>query len=137
MELGHRRDERPNRVVAEMIGCAGGVDLVRGGAVEQHRVTPVGAHHVVNECPDVPWSARGGSGPLVDMDESDAMGERIACSCQEVDGLATVGPVGELAARDFWPVPAVVWSVSFVHGSALRLRCALVSVVRRWRLATG
>ena len=65
-----------------MVGRAGGVDLVGGGAVEQHRVTPVGAHHVVHESPDVPRRARGGSGPLMGMDYGESASERVVRPCQ-------------------------------------------------------
>jgi len=42
-----------------MIDGAGGFDLVGGGAVQQHRVTTVGAHDVIDQSPDIPFRARG------------------------------------------------------------------------------
>src|SRR5215831_17788994 len=69
-----------------MIDGAGGLDLVGGGAVQQHRVTTVGAHDVIYESPDVPFGARGLSGPLVGPDQREALGESVICPAQQVEG---------------------------------------------------
>jgi hypothetical protein len=69
-----------------MIGRAGAFDLVRSGAVEQHRVAAVGAHGVVHERLDVPCRTGGGSGPLVGPDQAEALGEPVVRPGQQVEG---------------------------------------------------
>src|SRR5215510_1637059 len=69
-----------------MIDGAGGFDLVRGGAVQQHRVATVGAHDVVYQSPDIPFRARGWSGPLAGPDQCEALGESVIRPAQQVEG---------------------------------------------------
>ena len=69
-----------------MIGRAGGADLVRRGAVEQHRVAAVSAHHVIHEGLDVPRRAGRRSAPLVGSDEGEALGEPVVRPGQQVEG---------------------------------------------------
>src|SRR5919109_5267523 len=69
-----------------MIDGSGRFDLVRGGAVQQHRVTTVGAHDVIYESPDIPFRARGWSGPLVGPDQGEALGESVIRPAQQVEG---------------------------------------------------
>jgi hypothetical protein len=69
-----------------MIGGAGGLGLVGGGAVQQHRVTAVGAHDVVDQSPDIPFRARGWSGPLAGPDQCEALGESVIRPAQQVEG---------------------------------------------------
>src|SRR5690348_5748506 len=69
-----------------MIDGAGGFGLVGGGAVQQHRVTTVGAHDVIYESPDIPFRARGLSGPLAGPDQCEALGEPVIRPAQQVEG---------------------------------------------------
>ena len=98
-----------------MIGGAGGFDLVRGGAVQQHRIPAVGAHDVIYQSPDIPFRARGLSGPLAGPDQCEALGESVIRPAQQVEGdharpclpgagafgrAAEEAVAGGLAARD-------------------------------------
>src|SRR2546421_12509635 len=69
-----------------MIDGPGGFDLVRGGAVQQHRVTTAGAHDVIYQSPDIPFRARGWSGPLAGPDQCEALGEPVIRPAQQVEG---------------------------------------------------
>jgi hypothetical protein len=86
-----RRDERGQRVVAEVIDGARGFDLFGRCAVQQQFVADVGSDDVVDQRAHVPLGAGRGSSPVVGSEESQPPCEPVVGHDEQLERISRPG----------------------------------------------